>query len=248
MDEQQRRRYNRQTRLPQVNTRGQQKLLDSTVLIMGMGGLGSPAALYLAASGVGHLVLNDFDQVELSNLQRQIIHGTSDIGEPKVSAARARILGLNPDVEVTALNGHLDGDDLVEQAARADLVLDCSDNFPTRFAVNAACFQAVTPLVSGAAIRFEGQVSVFNPKRAESPCYRCLYEEEGEAGESCSEGGILAPVVGIIGSIQALEAIKIILDIGTSLCGRLMVLDGETLEWRSIKLRKNPDCPVCSRY
>ena len=245
MDDQQLLRYSRQILLPQIDATGQQTLLDARVLIIGVGGLGSPAAMYLASAGVGHIVIADDDVVELSNLQRQILHGESDLGRPKVESARDTLRELNPDVTVTALHTRLDADGLAEQVRQADLVLDASDNFATRFAINAACVQQGTPLVSGAAIRLEGQLSVFIPQRSDSPCYRCLYREGEEPDQTCTDNGVLAPVVGAIGSLQALEAIKVLLNIGEPLCGRLLIFDALYHEWRNIKLARDPHCPVC---
>jgi molybdopterin-synthase adenylyltransferase len=245
MDDPQLLRYSRQILLPQVGIEGQQKLLAARVLIIGVGGLGSPVAMYLAASGVGQLVLVDHDKVELSNLQRQIVHTTEQLGFSKVTSAQRMLAALNPEVQVTAIAGQLDPEALVEQVQATDAVVDCSDNFATRFALNRVCVANKTPLISGAAIRLEGQVAVFRPERADSPCYRCLYKDMDELGESCSQTGVLAPLVGIIGSIQATETIKVLLDIGETLTGRLLVLDALNMEWRSIKLRKDPDCPVC---
>jgi len=245
MDDPQLLRYSRQILLPQIGYEGQQRLLSARVLIIGVGGLGSPVAMYLAASGVGHLVLVDHDKVELSNLQRQIAHTTDRIGIAKVASAQQSLAALNPEVQVTAIVGQLDPEALVEQVQLADAVVDCSDNFATRFALNRVCVENRTPLISGAAIRLEGQVAVFRPERADTPCYRCLYKDMDELGESCSQTGVLAPLVGIIGSIQATETIKVLLDIGETLTGRLLVLDALSMEWRSIKLKKDPDCPVC---
>lgn len=245
MDDPQLLRYSRQILLPQIGIEGQQRLLAARVLIIGVGGLGSPVAMYLAASGVGHLVLVDHDTVELSNLQRQIVHTTDHQGMEKVSSAKRTLAALNPDVQVTAIPGQLDPEQLVEQARLADAVVDCSDNFATRFALNRVCVANKTPLISGAAIRLEGQVTVFRPDHTDSPCYRCLYKDMDELAESCSQTGVLAPLVGIIGSIQATETIKVLLDIGETLTGRLLILDALGMEWRSIKLRKDPDCPVC---
>lgn len=247
MDDAELLRYSRQILLPQVGIEGQQKLQSSRVLIVGLGGLGSPAAMYLAAAGVGHLVLADYDRVDLTNLQRQIVHRSADIGRPKVESARDTLLALNPLVQVSTLAERLEGEVLAREVTAADVVLDASDNFATRYAVNAACVHARTPLVSGAAIRLEGQVAVFRPGRDDSPCYRCLYPQEGgELEETCSQTGILAPLVGIIGSVQALEAIKLLLGIGETLCGRLLVLDAAALEWRTLRLRRDPHCPVCA--
>ena len=245
MDDQQLLRYSRQIMLPQIDVEGQQKLLDSHVLIIGAGGLGSPVAMYLASAGIGHITIADNDEVDLSNLQRQILHRNSDIGRPKVDSAKDALAELNPDIQVTPLNILVDGETLDELVTQADLVVDASDNFATRFAINAACVETGTALVSGAAIRMEGQLSVFLPQRSDSPCYRCLYSEGDEPDQTCSENGVLAPIVGVIGSLQALEAIKVLLSIGEPLCGRLLVFDGLYHEWRSIKLNKDPNCPVC---
>ena len=239
-------RYSRQILLPDFGIEAQERLLAARVLIVGAGGLGSPVALYLAAAGVGTLTIADSDQVDLSNLQRQILHGERDIGRAKVDSAKARLAALNPAVEVIALNSRLAGVALQEQVEAADLVVDACDNFETRFAINAACVSARRPLVSGAAIRMEGQVAVFRPDLADSPCYRCLYREGMDAEQTCAENGVLAPIVGIVGSIQALEAIKILTGIGTTLCGRLLIVDGKTLEIRTLRLRRDPDCPVCA--
>ncbi len=239
--------YSRQIRLPQVGEAGQQRLLDSRVLIIGMGGLGSPVSMYLASAGLGHLVFSDFDRVDSSNLQRQIVHRTADIGEAKALSASRTLRALNPEIKLTPIDWQIEEDELEEQVRLADVVLDCSDNFPTRFAVNEACVLARKPLVSGAAIRLEGQVTTFLLNRDDSPCYRCLYHEEGGNYETCAQEGILAPVVGVIGSIQALEAIKVILGLGETLCGRLMLLDSASMVFQTVKLLRDPGCPVCSR-
>ena len=246
MDDEQLLRYSRQIMLPGFGIEGQERLGSSRVLIVGMGGLGAPAAMYLAAAGVGELLIADFDRVDLSNLQRQIIHYSGDIGRPKVDSARETLLALNPEVRVTALDERLDADALRDLAADCDAVLDASDNFVTRFAVNRACVEAGTPLVSGAAVRLEGQVSVFK-NTPQSPCYQCLYPEGEELDQTCAENGVLAPVVGIIGSIQATEAIKLLSGVGQPLYGRLLVLDAATMEWRSLRLNKDPACPVCGK-
>ncbi|MHB8454898.1 MAG: HesA/MoeB/ThiF family protein [Acidiferrobacterales bacterium] len=245
MDDSQLLRYSRQILLPQIGIEGQQRLLGSRVLIIGMGGLGSPVALYLAASGVGELVIVDHDRVELSNLQRQIAHTTAAIGQDKVDSAQRMIKALNPDVQVTAVNAQLSPAALDEQVRLADACVDASDNFATRFALNRACVTHKTPLISGAVIRMEGQVAVFRSDRPESPCYRCLYKDMDELAETCSQTGVLAPLPGIIGSIQATETLKVLLDVGESLAGRLLLLDAMTMEWRSLRLRKDPGCPVC---
>ncbi len=247
MEDEQLLRYSRQIMLPQFDVAGQQRLLNSHVLIIGMGGLGSPVAIYLAAAGVGRLTLVDFDTVDLSNLQRQIVHSTSDVGRPKVESARERLLALNPEIKVEIIGHKLEGDELLAAVAAADVVVDASDNFATRFSINDACVQARKPLVSGAAIRMEGQVAVFHNERDESPCYRCLYRDEGDEDLRCSENGVLAPVVGVIGSLQATETIKLLTGMGETLAGRLLLWDAMTMEWRTLKLKKDPACPVCSR-
>ena len=238
-------RYSRQIMLPQVDIEGQQQLLDARLLIVGAGGLGSPAAMYLAAAGIGKITIYDDDDVELSNLQRQIAHHTQDIGQSKVISAARTLQGLNPETQVNAIQQRLEGRNLDQEVSAADLVLDCCDNFTTRFAVNRACVNNRTPLVSGAAIRFEGQVVVFTPGKNESPCYNCLYADNGEEMLNCTSNGVIAPITGIIGSIQALEAIKLIIAKGESLTGRLLLLDGLTMEWNCMKLKKNPSCPTC---
>jgi molybdopterin-synthase adenylyltransferase len=245
MNDQQLLRYSRQILLPQVDIAGQQKLLCGKVLMVGAGGLGSPAAMYLAAAGVGLITIYDSDQVDLSNLQRQIAHGSTDIGVDKVISSRETLKNLNPEVEVQAFARKLSGDELLRQAAAHDVVLDCSDNFATRFAVNRACVLHKTPLVSGAAIGFEGQISVFTPGQNQSPCYNCLYQGDGEDMQNCARNGVIAPIVGIIGSMQALEALKILMGIGETLNGRLMLLDGLAMQWQTLRLNRNPDCPCC---
>jgi adenylyltransferase/sulfurtransferase len=238
-------RYSRQIMLPLCDIAGQQKLLDASVLIIGAGGLGSPASMYLAAAGVGTITIYDDDVVDLSNLQRQIAHHTTDIGTDKVISTRETINQLNPDVNVIAIKQRLAGEQLESEVQKADVVLDCSDNFTTRFAINRACVKFQTPLVSGAAIRFEGQVSVFTPGSYNSPCYNCLYSDEGDEQLNCATNGVIAPITGLIGSMQALEALKLILAIGKTLTGRLLLIDGLTMEVNSMRLRKNPNCPTC---
>jgi adenylyltransferase/sulfurtransferase len=245
MNDQQLLRYSRQILLPQIDVAGQEKLLDSQALIIGAGGLGSPAAMYLAAAGIGRLVISDHDAVDLSNLQRQILHGTPDIGRPKAESAQDALQRLNPDVAVLPIPHKLQGEALLAQAGQADVVLDCSDNFATRFAVNRACVQTATPLVSGAVIRFEGQVAVFTPGREDSPCYNCLYPDLGEEDASCVRNGVIAPLPGIVGAMQALEAIKLLLGLGRSLAGRLLLLDALAMEWQTLRLSRNPACPTC---
>ncbi|MGD8310583.1 MAG: HesA/MoeB/ThiF family protein, partial [Chromatiales bacterium] len=214
-------RYARQVILPEVGTEGQRRLGASRALVIGAGGLGSAAAIYLAASGVGEIVLNDFDRVETANLHRQILHRDSDLGAAKAVAGASALGDLNPQITAIALNRHLDGDDLLAQVARADVVLDCTDNLPSRFEINAASLATGTPLVSGAAIRFEGQLAVFLPRVGASPCYRCLYPEEGAPDDSCALVGVFPPVVGMVGCAQALEALKVLLGRGAEACGRI---------------------------
>jgi adenylyltransferase/sulfurtransferase len=238
-------RYSRQIMLPCVGIEGQERLLDARVLIVGLGGLGSPAAMYLAAAGVGSLVLADFDQVDLTNLQRQIVHNSERIGEPKVESARITLQALNPECRVETISRRLDEIALKQQIARVDLVLDGTDNFATRFAINKACYETATPLVSGAAIRMEGQITVFTGEPG-GPCYHCLYPDEGEMDETCSANGVLAPLVGVIGSLQAVEAIKQLTGAGTTLQGRLLLLDALEMQWRTLRLTPDPACPVCA--
>lgn len=239
-------RYSRQIMIPKIGFEGQQKLLHARVLIIGMGGLGSPVSMYLASAGVGHLVICDFDQVESSNLQRQIVHNQSRIGMNKAESAKTTLSQLNSGIKITALSERLTDHVLQQQVELADIVIDASDNYDTRFLLNQLCVEQRTPLVSGAAIRLEGQVIVFDNK-GEGPCYRCLYKDDADDSHtSCAENGILAPVVGIIGSIQAVEAIKMIISLGSPLTSRLLLLDAYAMEWRTLKLSKDPQCPVCS--
>lgn len=245
MNDQQLLRYSRHILLDHVGIEGQERLLRSRVLIVGMGGLGSPISLYLAASGVGHLTLADYDHVELSNLQRQIVHRSDAIGMSKVESAARTLREVNPEVEITRIDRRLDPDLLATQVALADAVVDGSDNFATRFALNAACVRANTPLIAGAVIRMEGQVMVFRRDRPGGPCYRCLYREGEELAETCSQTGVLAPVAGVIGTVQAVETLKALLDLGTSLDGHLLLLDAMNMEWRRIRLPRDPACPVC---
>lgn len=242
MDDKQLLRYSRHILLPPIDVRGQEKLLASRVLIIGLGGLGSPAAMYLAASGVGHLVLADHDKVDLTNLQRQIVHATDRVGQDKTASAARGLETINPGVRVTTLNRKLEGTELAEQVHLADAVVDATDNFASRFAINAACVRAGKPLISGAVVRFEGQVTVFVPG---GPCYRCLYAEGGGPDEACATLGVLAPAAGVIGAVQAVETIKILLGFGRSLAGRLLLFDALNMEWREMKLRRDPACPVC---
>ncbi|MGB5834872.1 MAG: molybdopterin-synthase adenylyltransferase MoeB [Thiohalocapsa sp.] len=237
-------RYSRQIMLPGFGVDGQQRLLDARVLIVGLGGLGSPVAMYLAAAGVGNLLLADFDAVDLSNLQRQLLHSGADIGRTKVDSAIDRLRALNPDIALEPIKGSLNANRLLDLVARVDLVVDCCDNFPTRFAVNTVCVARRIPLVSGAAIRTEGQVCVFSGQ-PNDPCYQCLYPGQGEVDESCERNGVLAPLVGIIGSVQATEAIKVLAGLGEPLFGHLLLLDALRMEWRNVRLPADPGCPVC---
>jgi adenylyltransferase/sulfurtransferase len=248
MNDQQLLRYSRQIMLPQVDIAGQQKLLDAKILIVGAGGLGSPAAMYLAAAGVGQITIYDDDQVDLTNLQRQIAHCTSDIGLDKVISTLNTLENINPEIRVVAKKARLQNELLLNEVRAADVVLDCSDNFSTRFAINHACVNEKTALVSGAAIRFEGQISVFTPGQNDSPCYNCLYQSEGEELQNCARNGVIAPITGIVGSIQALEAMKLIMQIGNNLAGRLLLLDGLSMEWQTLRLKKNPACPTCGTH
>lgn len=248
MDDQQLLRYSRHILLPEIGIEGQQTLGGSHALIIGAGGLGSPAALYLAASGVGTLTVCDDDNVDLTNLQRQILHRTRNIGQKKSASAKQTLAEINPEVKVIALNERIANDRLHEVVAQADVVLDCSDNFATRYALNHACMSLSKPLVSGAAIQFSGQLSTFDFRRKTSPCYNCLYPEETEAAEiRCATMGVFAPLVGIIGSMQAGEGLKLLLGIDTTLCGKLMLLDALTMETRTIKMSRDTSCPVCAQ-
>jgi len=244
MNDEQLLRYSRQIMLPSIGIEGQEKLNNASVAIIGLGGLGSPVALYLAAAGVGRLVLVDFDTVDLTNLQRQVIHSSDEIGALKVTSAKKRLLQINPECKIDAIEQRLEESEMTELAEQVDLVVDGTDNFATRFMINDACVATRTPLVSGAAIRMEGQISVFSGQPGD-PCYRCLYGGAGELDETCSSNGVLAPLVGIIGSIQATEAIKVITGAGTPLLGRLLILDALDMQWRSLKLKADPACTTC---
>lgn len=238
-------RYSRQIMLPEMDVAGQQALVDATVLIIGMGGLGCPVAMYLAAAGVGHLIIADDDRVELTNLQRQIAHGQESIGQLKVASAEQNLKRLNPEVKVTAIAARVQDAELADLVTQVDLVIDASDNFKTRFAINRACVAGGKPLVSGAAIRMEGQVAVFDARDTDSPCYQCLYGGGDEEDGTCSTNGVMAPVVGIIGSVQAMEAIKVLAKVGETLTGRLLLLDAANMQWREMRLPRDPNCPVC---
>ncbi|NTV10245.1 MAG: molybdopterin-synthase adenylyltransferase MoeB [Zoogloea sp.] len=239
-------RYSRHILLPEIGIEGQQAILSARVLVIGAGGLGSPAAMYLAAAGVGTLVLADGDTVDLTNLQRQILHSQSALGRNKVDSGRDALSRINPEVQVDALALRLEGEELEAQVAAADVVLDCSDNFATRHAVNRACVAAGKPLVSGAAIRFDGQVAVFDARDPAAPCYHCLFPEGEEVEElRCAVTGVFAPLTGIIGATQAAEALKLLAGCGEPLTGRLLLLDGLNMNWRSIRVPRDPACPVC---
>ena len=238
-------RYSRQIMLPEMDIEGQQKLLDATVLIVGMGGLGCPVAMYLAAAGVGHLIIVDDDTVDLTNLQRQIAHGLADIGTLKVDSAAATLQGLNPEVKISKVAGRLDAELLDALLPNVNLVVDACDNFSTRFVINTACIAHRVPLVSGAAIRMEGQVAVFDSRSDQSPCYQCLYAAGDDEQASCSRNGVMAPVVGIVGSVQAMESIKVLTGIGNTLQGRLLLLDAKAMQWRELRLARDPGCAAC---
>ena len=240
-------RYSRHILLQDFDVAGQQSLLSARVLIVGAGGLGCPAAMYLASAGVGQMTLVDDDAVELSNLQRQIGHASADIGKPKVTSLAESLHALNPAVQVETLPQRLQADAMQALVEKADVVLDCSDNFATRFALNAACVKARKPLVSGAAVRAEGQLAVFDVRQPQSPCYRCLYSDDGsDTAANCAENGVLAPLVGVVGSLQAVEAIKVLSGFGDSSVGKLLVMDIKHNHWRQLTLKKDPACPVCS--
>jgi Dinucleotide-utilizing enzymes involved in molybdopterin and thiamine biosynthesis family 2 len=246
--EEQIKRYARHIILPEVGGKGQEKLLNSKVLVIGAGGLGSPAILYLAAAGVGTIGIVDFDVVDFSNLQRQVIHNTERVGTPKVESAKKTVEMLNPDVKVITYNTRISKENIMDIIKDYDVVLDGTDNFPTRFLINDACYFAGKPLVSAAMLRFEGQVSVFDFRMKEkSPCYRCLFPEPPPPGlvPSCQEAGILGSIGGIMGCIQATEAIKLILGIGEPLVGKLLIMDALSMDFRKVKLRKDPNCPLC---
>ena len=246
MNDQQLLRYSRHILLDDIGIEGQQRLLDAHALIIGAGGLGSPAALYLASAGIGRITLVDDDEVDLTNLQRQIMHATERVGQPKALSGKAALAQINPEVEVVALIERAAGARLAELVASATVVLDCSDNFKTRHAINRACVKARVPLVSGAAIRFDGQISVFDSRDAESPCYACLFPESAQFDEiNCATMGVFAPLVGIIGAMQAAEALKLVGHIGASLAGRLLLFDGLHTEWNSIAIARDPGCSVC---
>jgi molybdopterin/thiamine biosynthesis adenylyltransferase len=241
-------RYSRHILLDEIGIEGQQRLLASHALVIGAGGLGSPVALYLGTAGVGRITIVDHDTVDLTNLQRQIAHSLARVGTPKATSAQASICAINPDVKVTPLIERADASRLDALVRGADVVLDCSDNFKTRHTVNAACVKHNKPLVAGAAIGFDGQISVYDTRRADAPCYACLFPPEATFEEvQCATMGVFAPLVGIIGTMQAAEALKLLAGVGTSLAGRLQMLDARTMEWNEIRMARQAQCAVCSK-
>lgn len=247
MDDAQLLRYSRHILLDELGPGGQERFAAAHALVVGMGGLGAPAAQFLAAAGVGTLSICDADHVDLTNLQRQILYATGDIGAPKVDAAARRIAAINPDVRVARVAARVGPAELAPLVAAADVVLDCSDNFATRHAVNAACVAARRPLVSGAALRFDGQIAVFDPRAADSPCYHCLFGEGEELEETrCATMGVFAPLVAIVGATQAGEALKLLARVGTTLAGRLLLYDALAASWREMRVPRDPACPVCA--
>jgi molybdopterin-synthase adenylyltransferase len=248
MDDQQLLRYSRHILLPEIGIEGQSKLSAAKILIIGAGGLGCAAAPYLASSGVGSITICDHDTVDLTNLQRQILHRNDSVGLLKVQSAQASLHALNPEIAIVAVAEKMTEERLLARVAQADVVLDCSDNFATRYALNRVCVQLKKPLVSGAATRFDGQVSVFDARHADSPCYHCLYPEQASNEETrCAVMGVFAPLVGIIGSLQAAEALKLLMGVGQSLQGRLLLLDALTMQTRTVKLARDAGCVVCGR-
>lgn len=240
-------RYSRHILLDDIGIEGQQRLLDAHALVIGAGGLGSPAALYLASGGVGRITLVDDDEVDLTNLQRQVMHTTARVGQPKVESGRAALLAINPEITVTALRERVGAERLRELVRDATVVLDCSDNFATRHAVNRTCVLEGKPLVSGAVIRFDGQLSVFDTRDPAGPCYACLFPADSNFEDvACSTMGVFAPLVGVVGAMQAAEAMKLVAGIGEPLAGRLLLLDGRSMDWTAVKIARNPGCPVCA--
>ena len=240
----QKERYARHIRLPQIGERGQQAIIDASALIVGVGGLGSPAAMYLAAAGIGRIVLSDYDIVETSNLQRQIIHRQASVGESKVDSGRQTLTALNSDCAVDVIGYQMEDDELKQVIDSVDIVLDCSDNYPTRFAVNRCCVETATPLVTGAVIRLEGQIMNYQPA-ANSACYQCLYTEAYGSEESCELEGVLGPVVGVIGAMQAVQTLLLLAGQGEEMLNRLLLFDALSMHWQGVVLPKNPKCPVC---
>ncbi|MEZ5453738.1 MAG: molybdopterin-synthase adenylyltransferase MoeB [Thiothrix sp.] len=245
MEDEQLLRYSRQIMLPQIDLAGQEQLNVASVLIIGVGGLGSPVSMYLASSGVGRLVLCDPDVVDLTNLQRQIVHDTPKVGQPKVTSAADTLRRLNPEIVVETIPARLDEAALLAQMQQVDVVVDCTDNLDSRLLINRAAVAARKPLVSAAAIRWEGQISVFQPWLGENPCYHCFYGKVGSLAQTCSENGVVGPLLGILGSMQALEVIKLLVGSGQTLTGRVLLFDGQAMEWMGFKLPRDPNCPVC---
>ncbi len=245
MNDRQLLRYSRQIMLPEIDIEGQLRLGNATVLVTGLGGLGSPVALYLTAAGVGRLIINDHDSVDLSNLQRQIIHTSAAVGVAKVQSAADTLAAINPLVIVESIGHKLTATGLDELLPRVDVVVDASDNLGTRQQLNAACWRNGKPLVSGAAIRWEGQIAVFNPNQPDSPCYQCLYPESDDQALNCAENGVIAPLVGVVGSMQAVETLKLITRVGEPLIGWVLYYDALRAEWRRFRLARRPACPVC---
>lgn len=240
-------RYSRHILLDEMGIEGQERVMASHALIVGAGGLGSPAALYLASAGVGHITLVDDDVVDLTNLQRQIAHTTARVGAPKVQSAAQAMAAINPEVKITTLQMRVDAMALAPLVQAATVVLDCSDNYATRHAINAACVRQGKPLVAGAVIRFDGQITVVDPRNLHSPCYACIFPPEVDFEEvSCSTMGVFAPLVGVVGAVQAAEALKLICGIGTSLAGRLLMLDGRSMDWSTMQVQRSPACSVCA--
>lgn len=238
-------RYSRQILMPEIDYTGQLKLSQSHAVIFGLGGLGSPASLYLAAAGVGKLTLVDFDQVDDSNLQRQVVHREANIGQSKVESAKQNLAALNHHIEIETISNKLDEAEILALIETADIVLDCTDNFASRFALNRSCYKTKKPLVSGAAIRWEGQLSTYDFRKEDSPCYQCLYTEDSGQELTCSQSGVLSPIVGMVGSMQAIETVKALLNLPT-LTGKLMIIDGYTMMIRTLNLKKDDDCKNCS--
>lgn len=238
-------RYARHIGLPQIGEAGQQALIDAHAMIVGIGGLGSPVALYLAAAGVGKLTLCDYDRVDLSNLQRQVLHSTHDLNQLKTESAKAKLEAINPAIVIQTIDYVADEAELKQVAQHANIILDCTDNFESRFGLNRISRQTNTPLISGAAIRWEGQVTAFNPNDESSPCYHCLYPDENQADASCAMEGVVAPLVGVIGTMQAQAAMNTLLG-KDSLVGKVLLYDSHAMEWHRITLNKNPNCPVCN--
>jgi molybdopterin/thiamine biosynthesis adenylyltransferase len=239
-------RYSRHILLDDIGIEGQEKLLAARALVIGAGGLGSPAAYYLASAGIGRITLVDNDSVDLTNLQRQILHTTERVGQPKAQSGKQTLTQINPEIDIVALTERAEGERLNELVRQADVVLDCSDNFATRHAINRACVASKVPLVSGAAIRFDGQISVFDPRDGDAPCYACLFPPDQQFEEvQCATMGVFAPLVGIIGTMQAAEALKLVVQTGQSLAGRLLLLDARNMEWTSIRIARNAACAVC---